>query len=242
MNQIMLHCGGVAATIEDLKTVTLPEQTATYHPVSHYDLVDNVGRVASELLHDHTLDKTQYALAKGGQRMFAVHAYRNGQDMKMSIAFRNSYDKSMAVGLAVGASVMVCDNLMLSGKVTVLRKHTANIIEDIGPAILTATYNARASFRKLSEDAERMRELHMSHNEGFKLLGLLFGVSVLKPHQLTVAAREWKKPSHQEFEPQTLWSLYNAVTAALKSTPPQRVMESHIKLHDVVVKEYLDGR
>ena len=34
---IKLHCGGSASTLDDLRSIKLPEETRTYKPVSHYD-------------------------------------------------------------------------------------------------------------------------------------------------------------------------------------------------------------
>ena len=43
------------------------------------------------------------------------------------------------------------------------------------------------------------------------------------------------KPSHDEFKNDSLWSLYNAGTEALKTCSPTRMMSSHIKLHKELV-------
>ena len=50
--------------------------------------------------------------------------------------------------------------------------------------------------------------------------------------QLQKAKKEWFKPSHEEFDSNTLWSLYNACTESLKTTPPNKILERHISLHD----------
>ena len=92
--QLLLHCGGVAATLDDLQAVALPEETQTYKPVSHYDLATHIGRVAKEMLHDARLRDGLYALTKDGGRMFGVHVYETDvQQMGLSIGFRNSYDR-----------------------------------------------------------------------------------------------------------------------------------------------------
>ena len=64
--------------------------------------------------------------------------------------------------------------------------------------------------------------------------GVLFGRNILTPRQLPVARREWLHPTHDAFKPRTRWSLYNAATAALKTTPPNRIMERHIGLHNLL--------
>ena len=235
--QLMTHCGGNVATLEDLRLVPLPEETSSYKPLSHYDLVMNIQRVASDMLRDHTFEKGSYALANNGSRLFGVHTYwTEANDLALAIGFRNSYDKSMSVGIAIGASVFVCDNLMFTGTITVLRKHTLNVIDDLETAILKVVYKARHQFTRITESAEQLRSLPLEDDDAFKMLGLLFGHKVLTPRQLPVARAEWLTPSHKAFQPRNSWSFYNAVTAALKSTPPQRILERHLALHDLMTK------
>jgi hypothetical protein len=42
-------------------------------------------------------------------------------EAQLAIGFRNSHDKSMAVRIAVGASVMVCDNMLITGDINIRR-------------------------------------------------------------------------------------------------------------------------
>jgi hypothetical protein len=57
------------------------------------------------------------------------------------------------------------------------------------------------------------------------------GHGVLKPRQVAKALKQWNNPPNA-FASRSMWSLYNACTEALKSTPPNRILESHIKLHE----------
>ena len=47
----------------------------------------------------------------------------------------------------------------------------------------------------------------------------------------------WDEPSHKAFEARTTWSLYNAITAALKLARPEVILERHRDLH-----EFLTGQ
>ena len=235
--QMVIHCGGRKATLEELQVVPLPEETKSYKPVSHYDLATNIERVAAEMLKDFVFDGGMYALSKDGQRMFGVHIYATEMsDLGLSIGFRNSYNKTMSVGIAVGAAVYICDNLAFAGDITIMRKHTTNVIEDLEIAILRVVYKAQANFTSIAESAEKMRETPLEDDSAYKLLGLLFGRKVLTPRQLPVAKQEWLHPYYKEFNPRNYWSFYNAVTTALKSTPPNQILERHIKLHDLTTK------
>ena len=235
--QMVLHCGGKPADLEDLRKVALPQETKSYKPLGHYPLVLTLGEVADKLLKDYEFDKGIYALSKDGQRMFGLHTYgTQTSDLSLAIGFRNSYDKSMSIGIAIGASVMICDNLALSGDITVMRKHTTNVIADLEMMILRVMYRAEENFTQICESADQMKQTELDDNGAFKMLGLLFGKNVLSPRQLPVAKKEWLSPSYSEFQPRNGWSFHNAVTAALKSTPPNKILERHIRLHDLVTE------
>jgi len=219
--------------LDVLKQVPLPEATESYQPVSHYDLAVNLAKVAGDILPDQTLLNSQFGLARNGNQLFGVHTFRNGSDeMGMSIGFRNSYDKSMSVGIALGASVFVCENLAFTGDITIMRKHTINVWNDLEELMITTIYRSRANFTRIREDAEEMKRLNVDNDSAYKVMGLLFGKGMLTPRQLPVMKREWLKPAYEDFQPRNLWSLYNAGTEALKSCQPNKIMEKHIKLHE----------
>jgi hypothetical protein len=55
-------------------------------------------------------------------------------DYYAALGLRTSNDKSFAIQIAIGARVIVCDNLLLSGELIALkRKHTAglDLIEEL---------------------------------------------------------------------------------------------------------------
>jgi hypothetical protein len=165
-----------------------------------------------------------------------MHTFRNGHDsMGLSIGFRNSYDKSMSVGIAVGASVFVCDNLALTGEVTVMRKHTTNVWSDLEELAITTIYRSKSNFHRITEDAELMQHQEIDDDQAYRQLGYLYGHGIITPRQIPVVKSEWLKPSYIDFTPRTQWSFYNACTEALKSTPPTKIMESHIALHDAIM-------
>ena len=107
--------------LEHLKDVKMPTKTASYTPVSHYDLTMNIGDIAGRVLNGMTLVKSRYGLAREGNQMFGTHTFKDNVDDEIGLAvgFRNSYDKSMSVGIAVGARVFVCENLMMNGDITI---------------------------------------------------------------------------------------------------------------------------
>jgi len=236
MNDLMIHRGRNLVTRDELDTVPIPEATDSYQPVSHFVLANTLATIGQDLLRGYALSREQYGLARRGQQMFAIQTYsRENFEMGLSIGFRNSYDKSMAVGIAIGASVFVCDNLALTGDITVLKKHTTNVWSALEETVIATLYRSQHNFERICEDAEVLKSREIGNNEAFKTMGLLFGKNVLSPRQLPAVKKEWLYPSHEDFKPRNMWSFYNSCTEILKSTPPFQIMEKHIQLHKILI-------
>ena len=232
MNGMMIHCGGKLVTKDTLDLVPMPQETATYKPVSHYTLADKVITLGRDLLKGFSLEREQYAIAKDGKQFFGMLNFAGEHpDMGLCLAFRNSYDRSMAIGFAIGAQVFVCDNLALTGDITVMRKHTSNVWNDLESTLVTTIYNSRGNYVKLIDDSTRMIGMAIANEEAWQLMGLLYGMEILSPRQLTDVRDQWAKPDHKVFQARNLWSFYNDCTQALKSTPPIQFMDKHLALH-----------
>ena len=221
--------------LNDLESIEMPEATKSYVPVSHYDLAMNVGSIGERVI-DKELHSKKFGLARHGQHMFATYTFKNDEDeVGMSIGFRNSYDKSMSIGVCVGAKVFVCENLMMTGEVTFMRKHTGNILDELNSLIFKVLYNSEDKFVQLQEDKESMKEIPINNQRAWETMGVLFGKGIINTPQISIMKKEWKNPSHDAFDDDSLWSLYNAGTEALKTCSPTRMMSSHIKLHRELV-------
>jgi hypothetical protein len=230
---MMLHCGGRAVEFPELEAVPLPEETNTYIPVPFGDLVKNTREAADDLLKDHTFNSAQYALAGKDQKMFAILQYNSdNEEMGYAIGIRSSYDKSMTNGFCIGAKVFVCDNMAFTGDVTYMRKHTKNVWNDLEEKLVTTIYSSRNKFKNILHDRKVMGERIVGTDQGYEFMGKLVGNNILKPRQMSVAMKCWKTPPYEDFGPRNMWSLYNACTEALKSTPPNKILEQHINLHN----------
>jgi hypothetical protein len=225
---------GQKVDFDALKMIEPPEATKSYVPVLHHELADMVRSIGSEVLHDFSFHKEEYALAREGNQLFAVHSYKNSStEMGLSIGFRNSYDKSLSLGVAVGGSVFVCSNLVFNGDVTIFRKHTSNVLLDLKKLILNVIFSQKENYNKLIADSAHMKSLDVTDDTAFRLMGLIYGRGIVTPRQLPVIKKEWLEPTYPVFEERTLWSFYNACTEALKTAPPALIMEKHVQLHNV---------
>lgn len=236
MEEFLIHRGGDIVTREQLDLVKVPEETDSYVPVSHYHLADKLVNISSDILRDYVLVGENYAVARQGNQMFAALKFQREQsDMALSIAFRNSYDRSMSLGLAIGASVFVCDNLMLQGDIVIMRKHTKNVWHELEDLAITTLYKSQKTFDQIVADTALLKRQRLQNDEAFMFMGLLLGYNIVSTRQVTVLKDEWLHPSHPEFEERNMWSFFNATTESLKSCPPVSIMEKHAQAYNYLV-------
>lgn len=237
MEGMIVHRGGEIVTKDQLDLIRIPETTDSYVPVSHYHLADKLLTLSTEILRDYVLVGETYAIARQGNQMFAVLKFkREESDIGLSIAFRNSYDRSMALGIAMGATVFVCDNLALYGDIVVMRKHTKNVWNELEDTAIATLYKSQRNFEQISADAALLKKQRLRKDEAFRFMGMLLGYNIISLRQFTVVKKEWLRPSHPEFEERTMWSFFNAATESLKTCPPVTIMEKHAQAYNLLVK------
>jgi len=236
---LILHKGAKQKSLAEIASYPPPEKTRTYTPVSHLELVNRVKEMSAEILKAELVSES-YGCNKNGQRFFGVLTYDQGDDEHgLSIGLRNSYDKGISAGFCAGGKVFVCDNLAFSGdSATYARRHTgehSQLWGDIDHAIRCALSGAEESFRKLTRQMAEMKEIPLSMDAGYDLLGrALWRDKVIGTYAANRAAREWENPSHEEFLPMTVHRLYMALTDAMKLGAPQDAIQRHAKVHSFI--------
>jgi len=224
---------------EMLMNAPKPEQTRSYFPISHKELV--------EYVHER-LDKANIKVVNetynsngGSSQMFASMGLMDGDtEMRYALGFRNSTDKSLPVGFVAGTQVIVCSNLMLSGDVKQVRRHTTNISKDLDEKFDLILGNIEGVFGQIRNDADQMKETELSRDRAAKMFGelLLRNERNLAPVQTINRAVElFKEPIHN-FGNETVWGFYNAFTEAFKESLPKRAANQHLNFHNFVKEEF----
>jgi len=218
----------------ELGLIKVPEQTETYIPVSHQELVTKIKEAGTK--HYNTSPfKTKLEVNHRGQQLFGSMTFHDGSQlsgsgMNRSIGFRNSYDKTLPIGVCGGASVVVCSNLMFTGDIIKMRKHTQNVEDDLDKLIQKLFDDVDRRYDQSVEDKLIMEQIGFSDTTAGNYLGQLFvNEGVLNGAQLKKATDEWFNSS--AFTERTAWSAYNACTEALKSAHPMNALEKYTKLH-----------
>lgn len=228
--------------INQIASVPVPEHTHSWRPVPYMDAINEVkASVRNSLSYD--VESEEYGLSKDGLQMFGVITLDTGaRDQGLAIGLRQSYNRSLALGIAVGSQVFVCDNLMFSGDAfKVVRRNTLNVRADFQELLEAQIGSSETYFRRIKQESRTMKAVSVEVDQGFEILGRTVGHKVMTPTQATVAFDDWRNPRHSAFETRNLWSLYNCVTEGLKRGRPSTIMERYTAAHSFFTMEMIDG-
>jgi hypothetical protein len=218
----------------ELGLIQVPEQTETYVPVSHQELYTRIKEAGTKHYNTSPFEE-KLEVNHRGQQMFGSMTFHDGSQlsgsgMNRSIGFRNSYDKTLPIGVCGGASVYVCSNLMFTGDIIKMRKHTQNVEEDLDILIQKLFDDVDRRYEESISHKQVMEEITFSDTDAGNYFGQLFvNQGVLNGAQLNKATKEWFESP--VFKERTAWSAYNACTEALKSAHPMNALEKYTKLH-----------
>lgn len=232
---------------EVLSKVETPKPTQTHTPIAHHELVDMtrkaIGDSGLEIINE------EHGLSHGSQRYFGGFALRgesfldeNGgqkrecysQDRQLVLGLRNSHDKSLAAGIAVGNQMLVCDNLCFSSDVTLARKHTTYIMNDLYNRITSAISQVTSHWTAMENRINKYKNTEVK--DASKLVLDLFNDKVFGNKRAVDALQEFHNPRHEEFKGGSLWTLYNAVTESLKGIGSHDISNRTMRMQSVFDK------
>src|SRR3954469_1454120 len=109
-SHLTVYKGARIVTLDELMTVPAPPATDTWFPLSHGHVVRNVEKALAEA--GFQVTKSQYALTRGDNRLFAVLDLASvlADGVTLAVGVRNSTDRSLPIGFAAGNRVAVCEN------------------------------------------------------------------------------------------------------------------------------------
>ena len=228
--------GSTVVSYDDVVAVPVPEPTSSWQPISNAVLIQEVKNHAGIHLLDYHLLSEDYCLARGGNQMFGVvsYGYPGETGIALSIGIRNSYNRTLSTGIAIGAKVTVCSNLMFAGEIVNFRRHTKHAGTNLADVVSQTLSRADGLFQRIDGFRHNMMKTPVMNTQAFGTLGRCYGFDILSERQLPIAKREWLEPSFPEFQSKNAWRLYNAVTFALKNESISSRMEKLVKFHEMM--------
>ena len=155
-----------------LLNAELPQQTKTYKPISHEQLMDlTLDSIQSA---GFALDTELYSSARGGNVANGKYTIKNVADneMQLQIGWQNSYDKSLSLKFAIGTRIFICSNGCVSGDYGAFKKKHRGDVQEFTPAAITEYIkSAGEAFKRLQEERDRMKQLEITKRTKAELIG-----------------------------------------------------------------------
>lgn len=228
-----------STTKDILLSAEIPQQTKTYKPVSHQQLMD----LTLESLNSagFELGSELYSSARGGNVANGKYTIKNVADseMELQIGWQNSYDKSMSLKFAIGTRIFICSNGCVSGDYGAFRKKHVGTIQEFTPSAITDYIkSAGEAFKRMQQEREAMKQIEITKKTKAELIGrMIIEQEFIQSTQLNIIEKELKNPTHDYGAPDSLWELYNFTTFAMKEIHPSLWMQNHQRAHSFFVNE-----
>ncbi|MFQ5801409.1 MAG: DUF932 domain-containing protein [Candidatus Methylomirabilales bacterium] len=232
MTGTLLHARSQLVTRAELVTIPPPAATATWRPIAHGDLIQALDRQL--LVREITIQKEQFAVQRQGARLFAVldlATEGNTEEMCAAMGIRTANDRTMALEIAVGTKVLVCDNLAFSGDLIALRrKHTARF--DLNADISRAIDSYQHHLLSFRGQVESLTARSLPNEEAKLLIFAAFVREILRIRFFPTVVETYfcAGPGMPDVHPRTWWALHNAFTRTIKQMAPGPAFQATIRL------------
>ena len=231
----LVHCGGNEVKYDELSKVPMPQATMSYQPINHgrfSDIIeDQLGNVG------YRFGEKAHALSRNGQQYFGMAELKGHDQFEewgLVAGWRSSYDKSLSAGFVVGSQVFVCDNLAFSGDVNIGRKHTKNVMQDFPRMVFEAVKNTRQPAKAQEARYDKYKSVKMKDHLVNHAIIQMLRQDIITTAKVSKVVEEYYEPSHTEHlsvGKRTNWTLFNAVTEAMKGSALPQLPQRTVKLH-----------
>lgn len=217
----------------DISTLTVcpvPPSTDTYTAVPHIDIHNKVVEVLGKKGID--INYTQFKSNKKGTQVITTYHLDVGNgEFEGMLAWRNSYDKTRSVAIVSGSSCSICENGCVIGEMKFLHKHTGTVDEMLEQAIEEQVGKIQTCVDETVQLKKDLQFLTFDRNKAGQAIGVLYLDNVLTTTQLEIIKAELQESSYQYGTSEdSMWTLFNHVTHALKLSHPSKYFEDHLKV------------
>jgi Domain of unknown function (DUF932) len=168
--------------------------------------------------------KEQFAVQKA--KLFGVldTDYQVNEEGCAAIGIRTANDKSLALQLAIGFRIFVCDNMAFSGDLIALRrKHRGNL--DLHKEFAEGIGRYVREYPKLQDNITWWKEWTVSKERGKQRIYDIFRQKLVPIRLFHPAVHDWEAA-----EDKTMWRLHNCMTAHIKTLRPAPAFTATLKL------------
>jgi hypothetical protein len=223
----------------ELLEALLPEQTKTYKPISHQQLMDLT--LESIQSAGFEIAEERYASARSGNVATGRYTIKNVADseMQLQLGWQNSYDKSVSLKFAIGTQILICQNGCVHGDFGSFRKKHVGTVQTFAPNAITEYIKSSGDvFTRMQQEREAMKQIELSKRTKAELIGrMMIEEEFIQSTQLNIIKRELNKPTYDYGAQDSMWELYNFATFAMKEAHPGMWMQNHMDAHRFFVNE-----
>jgi len=232
MKATLFHNQSHLVTRSELKTIAPPPATETWKPIAHYDLIEALDRQLR--VRDIEIRAEEFTVQREGLRLFGVLELAvpgtnggSGRDYTFAMGIRTANDRSFATQIAVGATVLVCDNLAFSGDLIAMnRKHTAKF--DLNADLSRAVDRYQAHLVTFGAKFEGLKERTLAAAEAKSLIFDAVSQDIIPARLFPVVAERYR--SYDGAGDMTAWVLHNIFTSTIKQLAPGPAFQATTQL------------
>jgi hypothetical protein len=213
---LVLHRGAQLVTAEQLREYRAPPPSGRWYPLSHARVADTVKSTLTEA--GYEVRREQYGVMRDGSRFFGTLDLGTPlvTGVTLAVGIRNSVDRSFPLGFCAGQRVFTCDNLAFRSDLLVSRKHTVHGERRFVQAIASAVGTLQSFKDSEAERIRRFMRTDLTADQADALILRAYEKGIIGAHQLPKVLHEWRNPTHEDFQARTAWSLFNAMTGAMR--------------------------
>ncbi len=205
-----------------IPVVRTKEVSPIWQGVRHADLANEIVRSVNE--HGLTIVDERWLVSNSKSAMWGNVEVSSqdvrlncGQQMTYTLGCRHGNNGEFSVSFAIGAKVSVCSNGMFVGDFVLRRRHTKSL--DLAGMVDSAVEYWIPQTVQIEQAVSQMREISITTPEVSEFLFNAYEDGIIPLKFLPKVKLEWDYQKHEEFQPRTLWSLYNDFTEVAKEMP-----------------------
>ncbi len=224
-------------TEQELRAIPAPAATATWNPIPHHEIFDQVKSACDEI--GIGIVSSRFDSNKTGANVFVTHQLDLGTGSRRKperypeLGWRNSIDKKLSLGFTSGLTVIVCSNLVFSGQWVDFRKHYHNLDTDtIKVMAVTGISEVIQQTMKLGKWHNNMKEHKRDRQHADHLFMEFLRNGIVSSRQILDLSNAYDEEKDRYGE--SLYTIFNCATQCFRELALPTVSERSAQLNKVI--------
>jgi len=226
-------------SLEELRAIPAPARTATWNPIPHHEIYNQVETLLTKQIGIDILD-TRIDTDKTGNNVFVTHkldfAVTEKQTKFPQLGWRNSTNKKLSLGFTSGTQIMVCSNLVFTGSWLEFKKHTSTLdMEVVNLMAIQGINHALNECVKMNSYHDSMQEYKRDRHHADHLFMEMLRVGVVSSRQILDLSNAYDEEKARYGE--NLYTIFNCATQTFRELTLPTISERSYLLNELVQKD-----